>query len=401
VHRARRLTCLAIAAVVATTPAARAQVRPVPGGAHGGRVRDALSGEALTAFDRASLLFASHNFGPARAEFQRAHDLSHEPRVLYNAAVCDKELGRYGRAIATLRQSLSEGGPGLPRTYVSTVNDTIALLAPLVTTLAIDASVPGASVLVDGEVVGTTPLPAPASVDVGEHDVAVRKSGFVDFTQHISAVGGRPVAVRVSLEPLIKEGELVVRATGGAAGVSASVVVDGTDVGNAPWRGGLPAGVHVVGVRASGFSAAPRQVEVQGGQSTELGFALAPDARLRLTIDDDAAVVRLDGAVLGRGSFDGPVPSGEHQLVVARLDGGGTPFRTELALERGETRSMSIQIHHGGELTVWLWVGGGVIVAGAITAGVLLLTASKKFEGSSPGTLNPSLIPTGLRLGAW
>jgi tetratricopeptide (TPR) repeat protein len=75
------------------------------------RVRDALSGEALEAFDRAREHFANGRYADARAEFERAHALSGDARVLYNVAVCDKELGRYARAAARLRQSLATTTP--------------------------------------------------------------------------------------------------------------------------------------------------------------------------------------------------------------------------------------------------------------------------------------------------
>jgi hypothetical protein len=399
VPRARALACLALAALVTANHVASAQSVPPRATARPARVRDALSGEALAAFDRASILFTSRSFGPARAEFERAHDLSGEPRVLYNVAVCDKELGRYARAIASLRQSLTEGGKSLTPGYVGKVNDTIALLAPLVTTLLVASGTAGAGVLVDGEAVGTTPVDGPIPLDVGEHDVLVRKTGFVDFLEHVSAVGGRPVELRVTLEPLVPKGHLAVTASAGPAVTAApSVIVDGTDVGNAPWEGDLVAGVHSVGARAPGFSAPFRQVELPPGQTTHLAFTLAPDARLQVAVDDADAVVRLDGVVLGRGEFDGPVASGEHEVTVT---GGGTPYKAEISLQRGEKRSMSIQLHRGGEVPAWVWIGGGaLVVAGAVTA-VLYLTATKKFEGSGGGTLNPSLVPTGFKVGAW
>jgi hypothetical protein len=405
VSRARRLASFALASVVAATPlAASAQPPPVTQTARRprpARVRDALSGEALASFDRASLLFSSRNFGPARAEFERAHDLSGEPRVLYNVAVCDKELGHYARAIASLRASLREGGTTLPAAYVSTANQVIALLAPLVTTLAITADTDGASVFVDGEVVGMTPIASPLAIDVGEHDLTIRKAGYVDFAKHVSAVGGRPIELTVKLEPIVKRGQLVVTATGGAPNAVAMVIVDGNDVGNAPWHGDVISGVHEISVRAPGYSAPARQVDVPPGNETDLAFVLGPDGRLRVTVDEKDAVIRLDGALLGQGAFDGAIPSGEHRLLITHANGSGTPYEAEFAVGRGETRSMSIQIRPHGEVPVWVWVGGGVLVAGAITAGVLVLTAKKEFGSSSPGSLNPTIIPTGFRVVAW
>jgi hypothetical protein len=343
------------------------------------------------------LLFGSKNFGPARAEFTRAHDLSHEPRLLYNLAVCDKELGRYGRALAELRQSLVEGGTKLPASYVTAVRDTIGLLEPLVTPLEIDSDPAGATVLVDGESVGATPLPAGVLVDIGDHEIVVRRTSFVENVRRVTAVGGHPVELHITLEPLVQRGRLVVQASD-PTGEAGTVTVDGVEVGRAPWSGQVAAGVHIVAARSQGYSVAPRPAEVGSGGTTDLALALVPDSRLRLTVDDADATVELDAKPIGRGSFDGAVPSGEHRLRVARADHHGAVYESEIALGRGETRTMSIQIHRSGEIPTWMYVAGaGVLVAGAVTVAVILLTKHTDYEGSSAGTLSPGLQPTSVR----
>jgi tetratricopeptide (TPR) repeat protein len=145
------------------------------------RVRDALSGEALGAFDRGSTLFEDADFAGARAEFEHAYDLAGEPRILYNVAVCDKMLHKYTRAIDSLERSLREGGKQLPAEYVNRTKETIATLAPYVSKIVITADQQGASVLIDGEPVGSTPIDGPIAIEVGEHDeVEFESLGLVD-----------------------------------------------------------------------------------------------------------------------------------------------------------------------------------------------------------------------------
>jgi tetratricopeptide (TPR) repeat protein len=148
------------------------------------RVRDALSGEALDAFDRAREHFANGRYADARAEFERAHTLSGDARVLYNVAVCDKELGRYARAAARLRQSLATTTP-LSREYVERARGTLELLAPYVGPLRVEVSEPGASVSVDGEDLGALPTREPLEVDIGRHVVTAWREGFYEASQAV------------------------------------------------------------------------------------------------------------------------------------------------------------------------------------------------------------------------
>lgn len=357
------------------------------------RVRDALKGEALAAFDRASALFGDGNFAAARVEFERAHQLSGEPRVLYNVAVCDKALKKYARAIDRLKQSLAEGKDTLPREYVDKTNDTIATLAPFVTTLALTCDQEGAAVFVDDEPVGTTPL-APIAIDVGDHTVVVRKAGFADLSTRVSAPSGAPKTLSVGLDPLVKRGTLSVTVTGLPPGARAVVVVDGAEVGEAPWSGDVDAGRRNVIVRAEGFGAPARTVDVGYRARADVTVLMMPVrafGKLRVVTDDARDDITLDGRPIGRGRFEGEVEAGTHALKISRS--GAEPYVADVVVRRDETRSLSIQLKSSGEVPTWIWVSGGIVLAGTATAAVLLLTSTKKYEGSSAGTLSPKVIP--------
>ncbi|WP_232298751.1 PEGA domain-containing protein [Granulicella tundricola] len=65
--------------------------------------------------------------------------------------------------------------------------------------LAVDASVAGADIEVDGAFVGNTP--STVSVAAGKHEITVKKSGYQDWTRNMTVSGG---AVRVSAEMVAK-----------------------------------------------------------------------------------------------------------------------------------------------------------------------------------------------------
>jgi hypothetical protein len=361
------------------------------------RVRDALHGDALASFDRGNQLFADGDLAGARAEFLRAYTLGNDPRVLYNVAVCDKAQRRYARALRELQKSLDTGGPTLPKRYVQTVEDTITVLRPLVTTLTLSVDEDGATVSVDDEPVGTTPLASPLAVEVGEHVVDVRKAGFHDLRQRIEAAD-TPKSVSLQLEPVLRRGGLVVRVRGLPADVAATAVVDGAEVGRAPWIGVVTSGLHSVTARAAGYAGSTVGFEVPYRQQSTVVVEMKPDVhqgRLRVTTDD--ADIFLDGKLVGHGTYDSVVAAGEHSL---RLKASGSLENTsDVLVHDGETRSVSIQLARSHELPVWVWIAGGVVLAGGATAAILLLTEKTHYEGSSVGTLPPGVVPASIHFG--
>ncbi len=353
------------------------------------KVRDGLTGDARKAFDRASELFSNDNFAGARTEFERAQELSSDPRILYNVAVCDKSMHRYSRAMVALEQSLALGGDTLPKAYVDRVKDTLSTLTPFVSTLSIRVSEVGAKVFVDDEPVGVAPLPSPIRVDVGDHLVGAKKTGFLDEPKKVRVTSGTPATLDLTLEPQQRRADLVVT----AAAPNARVLVDGIDLGPLPFRGVLEPGKHAVTVRAPDHKSETRVVDITYGKENTFTFALtkeAHEARLRVSTSNDRDIVSLDGRVIGKGGFFGSVPAGEHVLRVSREDAQARTM--DVYLREEETRSLDVTLDEKkSAFPTWLLVVGGVVVAGAATTAVVVGTQSTKFEGSAPGTLNPGV----------
>ncbi|MFW5739691.1 MAG: PEGA domain-containing protein, partial [Myxococcota bacterium] len=299
---------------------------------YGQKLSASLRGEAKDAFRRATHLFEVGNYDAARVEFEQAHGLSGDPRVLYNVAVCDKELERYARAISVLERSVEEGGTDLPRRYKQRVEQTIVALEPFVTTLAVRTEHAGADVLVDDEKVGRTPLDGPLSIDVGEHVVRLAKEGYRGEPVRIKARSGKPVTVALSLERAFQQQRIRVQASG-VSGERAEVLIDGVVVGEAPWTGSVDVGERRVTVRAPGFAARTRTVEVKKGSTPTVTVSLREtDRRGRIRVQSAHAdnTIWLNGRMVGRGSYDGRVRPGEHTLRVTRP--GAQPYRVDIVL---------------------------------------------------------------------
>lgn len=100
----------------------------------------------------------------------------------------------------------------------------------------------GAAVLIDGEPVGTTPID-PQQVDVGKHEIRLKKAGFKDFVKEIIVAGASGMDVAAALERDVHEGRLVV-----SAGPEDLIAIDGRAVGRGRWEGIVKSGGHTLRV---------------------------------------------------------------------------------------------------------------------------------------------------------
>jgi hypothetical protein len=373
-------------ATPATTAApAPAQARPV---------RDELPTEALHDWDAARELYEAKDFEGASVEYLRAYAISKNPRVLFNVAICQKNLARYARAVSYLRRMLSEGGASLPEADQARAREAIETIQVFVTGLALKVSEPNATVVIDGrEVEGRTPFADPIPVEVGTHTVLVRKSGFKDVTIAVDAaanVVAEPAPI--TLEALVRRGVVAVTVAGAPL---ARVMVDGVERGFAPYTGELPAGRHTIDARASGYVSAAATIELAQDQRLPVDLELRPErheGRVRLEAVPAGAALFLDGKPLGGDRWEGVLPSGGHQ-VVARRD-GFEPQSSEINVADDQVRTVRLELQPRRGRHDWIWWSVGtlaVLGAGAYTGFAVMQPAT---VDPQPGSLQPGLLQT-------
>src|SRR5262249_38659835 len=119
----------------------------------------AARGQASTHFRAGVRQFEGGDAAAALVEFRAAYNAMPSYEVLYNIALCERALSRYGEALADFQRYLREGGTRVPGDRRAAVADEIAQI--LARTAEVDVAVAGApaTVSVDGEQVGVTPLP--------------------------------------------------------------------------------------------------------------------------------------------------------------------------------------------------------------------------------------------------
>jgi hypothetical protein len=291
---------------------------------------EALTGEAKAEHEAGKILYQDGDYAGASLKFQRAYELSKDPRLLWNRAAAEKNLRHYVLVSELVRGYLREGGA-----FISDVDraDGEALLqtvSAFVAKLSITVNQPGASISINGRLVGTSPLTEPVLVDMGQHELKVELAGFKPFTRVVQVAGGGSTAVDFALEVEKHEGVLRV-----IVGHDAVIRVDGKMVGMGQWQGTLPSGVHSVEATAKGKQPYVADSLVQDNQTATLRINLqnepskaAPaSSGLPAWLWVGGAVVLAAGAGVGSYFLFKPDDKGPPAPVEGSLGTVDLPFR--------------------------------------------------------------------------
>ncbi|HEV8548949.1 MAG TPA: PEGA domain-containing protein [Polyangiaceae bacterium] len=225
----------------AEPPAATAQPAP------SGPLSETLSGEAKESYEAGKVLYGDGDFAGAVLKFQRAYDLSKDPRLLWNVLASEKNVRHYARVEKLLHVYLSTGGATLTESDRNDAQSLLEAVRPFIAEIALTVNEPGATVSVDDAEVGTTPLAEPLRVDMGPRKVRVAKPGFREFVETQTFGGGAVTTLEVTLVAEVHEGHLRI-----SAPADATLRIDTKIVGKGEWEGKVASGPHAVEVTAPG-----------------------------------------------------------------------------------------------------------------------------------------------------
>jgi hypothetical protein len=304
------------AAPAAQPPGAPGPLRPLG---------ETLTGPAKAEYEAAKLLYGDGDFGGAFMKFRQAYVLSSDARLLWNLAVCEKNLRHYARVIRLVEQYQTYGANVTTPEDRQEASALLAAVRSFVAPVTLQVSEPGASVYVDDELVGQTPVQGQIMVDIGNRRLKVQKPGFRTFDDIQPITGSQSVVVTVQLVREIHEGRLIITAPEGST-------------------------------------------------------------------------IQLDGQPIAQARWDGKVASGGHTLrVIAQ---GMRPYQSEVVIKDDEARTLQISLEpeqkSGGGVPAWVWIGGGVLVAGGAAVGGYFLLKPKS-EAAAPGTISPGVVPAMIR----
>lgn len=225
---------------------------------------------AKAEYEAGRILYADKDYANSIVKFQRAHELSNDPRLLWNVAVCQKNLRRYSKMLATIRRYRKEAGAILSEEEQIQATEIIKTVEAFVSALKLRSNEDGADVLIDEEKVAITPVKEPIFVDVGTRKIRLKKRGFKDTLITREVTGGGEFSLDVILDKEIHRGRLLV-----LAGKKDLILLDGKAVGQGRWEGSMPSGGHTLRVTASGMTPYQSEVVIQDDQLRRVDVTLA------------------------------------------------------------------------------------------------------------------------------
>lgn len=233
---------------------------------------ETLSGEARDDYAMGRILFENGDFAGSLVKFQRAFDLSSDFRLLWNMGACEKNLRHYTRVLKLVDQYLHDGDARISEAQRADADNVLRTVRALVGSIRLVVNEPGASVFLDDEPVGTTPLDSPLVADLGDRRVRVSKAGFREqvLVQHVT--GASESTLTVALVALPAQAHLLV-----STGATAAISLDGVGLAIGRWDGPLAAGPHAMRVTEPGMHPFSLDFAIAEGEFRRLDVTLQRD----------------------------------------------------------------------------------------------------------------------------
>lgn len=217
-----------------------------PAFAEGGSLADSLTGIAKAEYVAGKTLFDDGDFGGALVKFKSALEASKDNRLLWNLGASERGLRHYAQAIRYFERYKAEAASTITDKDRAEADAVISGLRPYVAAVTVRANEPGASVVLDGEEVGKTPLEK-YLVDLGEHRLVLKKQGFTDYQGPLVVNGTADLVLELRVEPAAHQGRIAIHAAPGDA-----ISLDGKAVAVGEYEATVASGEHVVRVTADG-----------------------------------------------------------------------------------------------------------------------------------------------------
>ena len=232
---------------------------------------ETLKGQARSDYESGRILFNDGDNAGALVKFQRAYDESADVRLLWNVAVCEKNLRHYANVLRLLTRYRQEGAHVISQEQAGQVEEILQTVKLLISTVHLHVNVDGANVFVDSNLAGTTPLAEPLLVDLGTRRIRIEKAGYQTHEVTQELTGNSEVSLHVDMQREVNEGRLTI-----SSEPNSTISIDGEIVAQGDFQGALAAGEHHIVVTAPDMRPYSRELVIVAGQARALSVSLAP-----------------------------------------------------------------------------------------------------------------------------
>jgi hypothetical protein len=232
-------------------------------------LNESLSGPAKEDYEAATILVNNGDCAHAIAKYRHAYEEAKDPRLLFDMAVCDRDLHAYAAMQGLLLRYEQEASADLSPEQKADIEAALAAIHDFVGTVNLTVSEAGAAVSIDGEPVGTTPLGAPLVLDLGRHTLSVKKEGFDPVEHPIEISGGNETSAGITLFRRVRPALLKVTAHPGA-----TVVIDKKELAHGTFDGAVAPGTHDVQVTEPGKKSYETRIVLGDGEARSLQVTL-------------------------------------------------------------------------------------------------------------------------------
>jgi len=214
-------------------------------------------------------------------------------------------------------------------------------IAPEFGRLSIVSAPAGATVYLDAQVVGTTPLLIQKAL-VGERNLTLEKKGYEDSTQDVPVRKDKLEIVMVALKQ--QSGDLAIESEPTGAEIFVNRIKRGISPIVLPK---LPIGKYEIVARHGGHTDAFDQAEVRYNRRTEIKLSLQPEpGALLVKSDPSGATVYIDGELKGITTLSiEPVSAGRRQVKIEH--DGYVPYVGEVVIKPNKAETVSVVLNEG------------------------------------------------------
>ena len=195
----------------------------------------------------------------------------------------------------------------------------------------------GATIVVDGKNIGTTPI-TNYKLASGSHTLRVVKDMYKPFEQSITIADNTPLTLTPTLLPNYANVTL-------DAGVDCTIYANDRLLGQSPWSGKLTAGSYIFEARKDGHESGTTTQSITSEPQSQRYTIPAPKpiyGSLTVTSNPMMARVLVDGKEIGTTPLTENVIIGKHKLSIA-LDGYDT-YEKEIVVTKGGSEEISVAL---------------------------------------------------------